>query len=102
MDHLPFTAYLSYDRSSLLNRLAIVTADLAGRHNDAAMSRAEEARAKVGSYFASQESSHSIREMVARRDALSFTTTAIEAEGDVAALTEEKWFLVRLIDEDDK
>lgn len=93
------TDYASFTNEQLLNELTTTTIALIATHRELAGVLVDEYKARVEGYFAMQDASGGAREWEAKNRSLPATIARFELEGDVAALTEQKWMLVRLLDE---
>lgn len=93
-----FREYSITSTDDLLSRLSHISTELANLHEEIAMIEAQNVRDKANALQTSGETSSN-----GRRDRVNMTVvegpaTAIELAGRRDALTEEKWFIVRLLD----
>lgn len=93
-----FNPYLMAETDFLLERLGQVVTDIANMYEEIGMIQATEIREKAHALQSSQESSSS-----GRRDRVSMTVveppaTLAELGGQLSALIEEKWYIVRILD----
>lgn len=90
--------YPSYDEPALLRRLAEVVDELCSAIEEKATAEVQEVGEKVGAYFSSSATTERGREMDGKRAAHPYTISVIELTAQIAALTEEKYLIIRLLD----
>ncbi len=93
-----FSDYLTWDPPKLLAHLGDVTGQLAETETELGYTRAGELQARLDAYLHSPETSTSGRESAARYAAVAHTSSLLELEARVRALTEEKFFLIRVLE----
>lgn len=93
------STYPHLTTDELLTKLAIVTSHLIAAHGELAIVLTEELKAKNAGYFTSQATSHAAREWDAKKLAENQTIARFELEQDIAQFTEEKYLILRILDE---
>lgn len=92
-----FTRYLSFTSANILNRLAYLSTEIAVTHRELAHVMVEKERAKMASYG---QPASSVKAMEVQADMASSDAnqSVIELRGELAALLEEKSFLLLLLE----
>lgn len=90
--------YLSATSEWLFTRLATVTNDLVAKNRELGFIEAQFIRTKHDAYYQSVEHTHVGRERDADAATLEFRVAIAEGKAEVAALNDEKFFILRLLD----
>jgi hypothetical protein len=93
-----FKDYPNWDKAKLLDRLAEVSTGLAQQAEQLAFAKSEEIRAKKTAWETCGETTATGRRDFTQFSTVDYLTTLWETEAEIAALTEEKWLIVRLLD----
>jgi hypothetical protein len=89
---------LTLDRQLLLAELAIVCNDICAITQDISVIEQNEAQEKIDAYRNSDQTSVKGREWAASEASLTHKIKLIDERSDLAIRTEEKWFILRLLD----
>lgn len=93
-----FIQYLEMTRPDLLTRLCEVSEELAHTYSEIGLTKAAEFSKRADMWMNPRESSVTARDNDARYAAATETIALIELEAQERALTEEKFLLIRLLE----
>lgn len=99
MEGIDYSTYPNLSTHELLTRLSIVTQHLVSSHGELSIVLTEEHKAKLAGFFSSEATSISGREWDAKRAAEMASIARFELEADIAEFTEEKYLILRILDE---
>lgn len=102
MEGNDFSSYPQLTTHELLTKLSIVTQRLVAAHGELSIVLTEELKSKIAGYFTSQATSNQGREWDAKKLAETATIARYELEADIAEFTEEKYLILRILDEKKK
>jgi hypothetical protein len=102
METNDFSTYPNLSTHELLTRLSIVTQHLVSSHGELSIVLTEEHKAKLAGFFSSEATSTSGREWDAKKAAETASIARFELEADIAEFTEEKYLILRILDEKKK
>lgn len=90
--------YLNLDRAQLLAVLADVCHDLCGLIHEVSLAESAELEQRIDGWQHSGETSKHGQEMAGTIRSAAAKQTLIDRRADLAIKTEEKWFILRLLD----
>lgn len=90
--------FLTLDRQTLLSELATICNDISALIQEVAVADITEIEQRVDGWLNSAENTIKGREWAASVASTSAKTTGIDRRADLAVRTEEKWFVVRLLE----
>ena len=93
-----FSYYPNWSKDKLITRLAEVSTALAQLADQLAFAKGEEIRAKKEAWETCGVTTATGRRDFTQYSTTDYLTTLWETEAEIAAMTEEKWLIVRLLD----
>lgn len=92
--------YLSLSKIDLLSHLGVIMLEIADLHNQIGFARSSELQAKSAAWSAASlsESSVTAREKTATYSASSITSTLYDLEGRLRSLSEQRDYLILLVE----
>lgn len=90
--------YHTHDLPQLSHALYLTVNDLINALDERAVAGKTEASAKVAGYFNSGSSTERGREMDGKQASITATISGIELDAQIAALTEEKYLILKMIE----
>lgn len=93
-----FSEYLDMQPHDILLRLCQVSEELSSTYREIGLSKAAEFESRCEAWQNPRESSVTARDNDARYAAATYTVSLIELEAQERALVEEKYLLIRLLD----
>ncbi len=90
--------FLILDRQTLLSELAIICNDICSLVQEVSNAEITEQEQRIDGWLNSAETTIKGREWAATVASTSAKTTGIDRRADLAVRTEEKWFLLRLLE----
>jgi hypothetical protein len=93
-----FSEYLGMGRHDLLVRLCQVSEELASTYSEIGLTKAAEFQKRADAWFDPRENSVTARDNDSRYASATETIALLELEAQERALVEEKYLLIRLLD----